>query len=150
MNKKLRKQMKQGGFTLIEIMVVVVIIGILAALVGPQILSKPDQARVQAATSQVAALSNALNLYRLDNHNYPSTEQGLEALIQKPSGFPEAKNWDPEGYFPNVPIDPWGNPYIYLSPGQEGRRFDIISLGADGQEGGEGVNADITSYKSRG
>ncbi len=146
MRRRAQRRDAQQGFTLIEIMVVVVIIGILAALIGPQIMSKPDQARVQAAKSQIASLSNALNLYRLDNHNYPSTEQGLEALVKQPSGFPEAKNWDPEGYFANVPEDPWGNPYIYLSPGQEERRYDIISLGADGQEGGEGVAADITSY----
>ena len=146
MRRRAQRRDAQQGFTLIEIMVVVVIIGILAALIGPQIMSKPDQARVQAAKSQIASLSNALNLYRLDNHNYPSTEQGLEALVKQPSGFPEAKNWDPEGYFANVPEDPWGYPDIYLSPGQEERRYDIISLGADGQEGGEGVAADITSY----
>lgn len=143
---KNKQYLKQGGFTLIEIMVVIVIIGVLVSLVGPSIMGRPDQARATAAKSQLASLQNALNLYRLDNSNYPSTDQGLEALVTKPSGFPDARNWDPDGYFSNIPADPWGRPYLYMSPGVHGK-YDLMSLGADGQEGGQGVDADITSWK---
>jgi len=135
------------GFTLIEIMVVIVILGVLAALVVPNILGRPDEARVSAAKSDIKAISNALNLYKLDNFNYPSTDQGLQALVTKPSGSPEAKNWNPDGYLPKLPKDGWGNEYQYLSPGAHGR-FDLYSLGADGREGGEGIDADITSWES--
>ena len=103
----------QGGFTLIEILVVVVIIGILGAVIVPNLLGRPDQARVTAAQSDLRNLSNALDIYRLDNFQYPSTDQGLEALVQKPSGFPEPKNYNPEGYIKNLPTDPWGSPYVY-------------------------------------
>ncbi len=133
---------KQHGFTLIEIMVVVVILGILAALVAPNILGRTGEARITAAKSDINSISNALDLYKLDNHSYPSTDQGLEALVDKPSGFPEPANWNPEGYLKTLPKDPWGNAYQYVSPGSE-NAFDLYSLGADKREGGEGDNADI-------
>ncbi|MEM1436300.1 MAG: type II secretion system major pseudopilin GspG [Pseudomonadota bacterium] len=129
------------GFTLIEILVVVVIIGILGALVVPNFLSKPDQARVTAAQSDIRAIANALDIYRLDNFQYPSTDQGLEALVSRPTGFPEPKNYSPEGYIKNLPTDPWGSEYIYEKTGSS---FLLFSLGADGAEGGEGLNADIS------
>jgi len=130
----------QLGFTLIEILVVVVILGILGAVVVPQIMGRPDTARVQAAQTDLRSLSAALDVYRLDNFQYPSSEQGLEALVAKPSGFPEPKNWNPEGYIKKLPSDPWGSPYIYE---RMDTNFSLHSLGADGQEGGEGLNADI-------
>ena len=128
------------GFTLIEILVVVVILGILGAVVVPQIMGRPDTARVQAAQTDIRSLSAALDVYRLDNFQYPSSEQGLEALVSKPSGFPEPKNWNPEGYIKKLPSDPWGSPYIYE---RTDRDFTLRSLGADGQDGGEGLNNDI-------
>lgn len=129
-----------AGFTLIEILVVIVILGILGAIVVPQILSRPDSARVQAAQTDIRVLANALDVYRLDNFQYPSSEQGLEALVQLPSGFPEPKNYNPDAYIKKLPTDPWGSPYVYENA--DGR-FELFSLGADGQEGGEGLNADI-------
>jgi len=135
-----RSRTRSGGFTLIEILVVVVIIGILGAVIVPNLLGRPDQARVTAAKSDIRNLSNALDIYRLDNFVYPSTEQGLEALVTQPSGFPEPKNYNPDGYVKNMPTDPWGSPYVYERT-QEG--FSLFSLGADGTEGGEGLNADI-------
>ncbi|MEC8429405.1 MAG: type II secretion system major pseudopilin GspG [Pseudomonadota bacterium] len=136
----------QSGFTLIEIMVVVVIIGILGALVVPNFLGQADETRITAARSDISSIGNALDLYRLHNHNYPSTDQGLEALVNKPSGYPEAKNWQTDGYLKKVPNDPWGNPYQYISPGANGA-YDLLSLGADNREGGEGANADIKSWE---
>ncbi len=136
----------QTGFTLIEIMVVVVIIGILGALVVPNFLGQADETRITAARSDISSIGNALDLYRLHNHNYPSTDQGLEALVNKPSGYPEAKNWQTDGYLKKVPNDPWGNPYQYISPGANGA-YDLLSLGADNREGGEGANADIKSWE---
>jgi len=133
------------GFTLIEIMVVIVILGVLAALVVPNILGRPDEARVTAATADIQAVSNALDLYRLDNYSYPSTDQGLQALVSKPGGSPAAKNWNPDGYLKKMPKDGWGNEYQYLSPGAHGK-FDLYSLGADGREGGEDLDQDITSW----
>ena len=106
---------KQRGFTLIEIMVVVVILGVLAALVVPQIMSRPDQAKATAAQSDIHAIAMALDIYRLDNHQYPSSQQGLQALVSKPSGSPAARNWNPDGYLKRLPVDPWGNGYQYLS-----------------------------------
>lgn len=135
-----RRRQSQRGFTLIEILVVVVIIGILGAVIVPNLLGRPDQARVTAAQSDLRNLANALDIYRLDNFQYPSTDQGLEALVQKPSGFPEPKNYNPEGYIKHLPTDPWGSPYVYE---RTERGFMLKSLGADGAEGGEGLNADI-------
>lgn len=137
---------KQSGFTLIEIMVVVVILGILAAVVVPKVMSRPDEARITKARSDIRALESALNLYKLDNFSYPSTDQGLEALVEKPSGSPEASNWKKGGYIGRLPVDPWGSPYQYLSPGSRGE-VDIFSLGADRRPGGEGADADIGNWE---
>jgi general secretion pathway protein G len=137
--------MRQRGFTLIEIMVVVVIIGLLATLVLPRVLGRQDQAMIAKAKADIQALSSALKLYKLDNFNYPSTEQGLEALIRQPSGEPPAKNWKKGGYVERLPSDPWGNPYQYLSPGEK-MEFDIWSFGADGRGGGEGIGAEIGNW----
>ena len=128
------------GFTLVEILVVVVILGILGAVVVPQILGRPDTARIQAAKTDLRTLSTNLDVYRLDNFQYPSSEQGLEALVEKPNGFPEPKNYSPDGYIKKLPTDPWGSPYIYE---RNDNNFILFSLGADGQEGGDGLNADI-------
>ena len=133
------------GFTLIEILVVVVILGILAAFVVPKFFDKPGEARQVKARSDIQSLATALNMYRLDNFAYPSTNQGLEALVTKPGGLPEARNWKAGGYVDRLPTDPWGRAYVYLCPGQRGD-FDLYSLGADGQPGGEGENADVASW----
>lgn len=134
--------MKQSaqGFTLIEIMVVVVILGILSALIVPNIIGRPDEARVAAARLGVQQIGNALEYYRLDNGFYPSTDQGIEALVNQPSGFPEPKKWSEEGYLGSLPDDPWGEPYLYFN---EDRSIEVYSFGADRQEGGEGVDGDI-------
>ena len=136
---------EQRGFTLIEVLVVVVILGILAAVVVPRFFDKPGEARQARAKVDVQALVTALNLYRLDNFAYPSTEQGLEALVQKPGGSPEARNWKQGGYLDRLPADPWGRPYVYLSPGQRGE-IDVYSLGLDGQPGGENEDADVGNW----
>lgn len=141
----MRNRTTQRGFTLIEIMVVMVILGLLVALVAPNIMGRGDEARVTTAKAQMRQIASALDLYRLDNSHYPSTQQGLEALVEKPSGNPEPKNWNPEGYMNSVPQDPWGNEYEYVSPGSEGP-YDLYSLGADGREGGDGVNKDISVW----
>lgn len=132
------------GFTLIELMVVLVIIGVLAALIVPNVLDRADDARVTAARTDVNNLMQALRLYRLDNQRYPTTEQGLEALRARPSAAPVPSNWRP--YLDKLPTDPWGRPYQYLNPGVHGE-VDVLSLGADGQPGGEGANADIGSWQ---
>lgn len=137
--------MRQRGFTLIEIMVVVVIIGLLATLVLPRVLGRQDQAMIAKAKVDVQALTTALKMYKLDNFNYPSTEQGLEALVKKPAGEPEAKNWKEGGYIDRLPADPWGNPYQYLSPGEK-MEIDVWSFGADGRTGGEEINAEIGNW----
>ncbi|MCQ4263188.1 type II secretion system protein GspG [Stutzerimonas stutzeri] len=135
----------QGGFTLIEIMVVVVILGILAALVVPQVMSRPDQAKVTVAKGDIKAIAAALDMYKLDNFAYPSTQQGLDALVKKPSGNPQPKNWNRDGYLKRLPKDPWGNDYQYLSPGTQSQ-FDLYSYGADGKPGGSDLNADIGNW----
>lgn len=135
----------QRGFTLIEIMVVVVILGILAAVVVPRIMDRPDDARIAKAKQDIRVLESSLNLYKLDNFYYPSTQQGLEALVTKPSGEPQPKNYKQGGYIKSLPKDPWGNPYQYLSPGVKGD-IDIFTLGADNQPGGEGAAADIGNW----
>jgi general secretion pathway protein G len=134
---------RQGGFTLIEVMVVVVILGILAALVVPKVMDRPDEARVVAARQDIAALVQALKLYRLDNHSYPTTAQGLQALVSKPTLDPVPAAW--HGYLERLPMDPWGHPYQYLNPGLQGE-IDVFSYGADGAPGGEGSNADIGNW----
>jgi general secretion pathway protein G len=138
----------QRGFTLIEIMVVVVIIGVLGAIVVPQFMSRPDQAKVTAAKIDIQAIATALEMYRLDNFAYPSTQQGLEALTKRPSGLPAARNWNPQGYLKNMPVDPWGTPYQYLNPGVQSvdGGYDLLSLGADGAIGGEGQASDIGNW----
>lgn len=133
------------GFTLIEIVIAVAILAVLAAVVMPRVIGRVDDARVARAKSDVQALLTALNLYKLDNFSYPSTEQGLEALVAQPGGQPEARNWKQGGYIDRLPTDPWGNDYQYLSPGQRGA-VDVWSLGADGQLGGEGPDADIGNW----
>ena len=135
----------QRGFTLLEVMVVVVILGILAVLVVPKIISRPDEARVLAARQDIASLMQAMKLYRLDNQRYPATEQGLQALVSKPASAPLPPNWKPGGYLERLPMDPWGNPLQYLNPGLHGE-IDIFSFGADGAPGGEGNDADIGSW----
>jgi general secretion pathway protein G len=135
----------QRGFTLLEVMVVVVILGILAALVVPKIISRPDEARVIAAKQDIASLMQALKLYRLDNLRYPTTEQGLSALVTKPTASPVPANWKSGGYVERLPKDPWGNAYQYLNPGLRGE-IDVFSYGADGAAGGEGNDADIGSW----
>jgi general secretion pathway protein G len=133
----------QRGFTLIELMVVIMILGVLAALVVPRVMSRPDEARVVAARQDIAQVMQALKLYRLDNSRYPTTEQGLAALAVKPSSGPVPNNW--KSYLDKVPNDPWGRPYQYLNPGIRSE-IDVFSFGADGQSGGTGVEADIGSW----
>ncbi len=143
MMKRLLSARAARGFTLIEVMVVVVILAILATIVVPKIMDRPDDARIAKAKQDIQAISSALNLYKLDNFTYPTTDQGLEALVKPPAG---AKHWRQGGYLDALPIDPWGHPYQYLSPGQHGA-FDVYSLGADGQPGGTGANADIGNWQ---
>jgi len=134
------------GFTLIEVMVVIVILGVLAALVVPRVISRPDEARAVAAKQDIATISQALKLYRLDNQRYPTAEQGLAALTAKPELAPVPPNWKPGGYVERLPKDPWGNAYVYVNPGLHGE-IDVLSLGADGKPGGEGLDADIGSWQ---
>ncbi len=136
---------RQSGFTLIEIMVVVVIIGILASVVVPRIMDNPDKARVAKAKNDIQAIGSALDIYRLDNYVYPTTDQGLEALVSQPTSSPEPANWKQGGYIKKLRKDPWGNEYLYLNPGEHGET-DIYSLGADGAPGGDGPNKDIGSW----
>ncbi len=135
---------RQRGFTLIELMVVLAIIGVLAALIVPNVLGRADDARITAARTDVGNLMQALKLYKLDNQRFPTTEQGLNALIIKPTTEPVPGNWKP--YLDKLPSDPWGRPYQYLSPGLKGE-VDVLSFGADGQAGGEGNNADLGSWQ---
>ena len=144
--KRPASQRRARGFTLVEIMVVVVIIGILGALVVPKLLNRTGESRITAARVDISTLMQALKLYKLDNQRYPTTEQGLQALISKPTSGPAANGWKSGGYIEKLPKDPWGNPYQYLSPGVRGE-IDIFSFGADGQPGGAGDDADIGSWE---
>ena len=142
-NKKLMK--KRRGFTLIEIMVVVVIIGLLSALVGPRLMGQSDEAKRKTTQTQIAQLEQVLGLYNLDNGFYPTTSQGLEALVKEPTMPPEPLNYKKGGYMKKVPKDAWGREFVYTAPGEHGD-VDILSYGADGQEGGSGANADIANW----
>lgn len=138
----------RAGFTLIELMVVIVILSILAVYMVPRIMGRPEQARQLKAKVDIQALETALKLYKLDNGQYPTTEQGLQALVQPPESGPAAKNWREGGYIEKGKIakDPWGNEYVYICPGVQ-NDYDIISYGADGEPGGEGENADVKSWE---
>lgn len=139
---------KHHGFTLIEVMIVVVILGILASIIVPKIMGRPDEARATRALQDIRAVTAALDLYRLDNFSYPTTEQGLEALVTKPTNLPEGAHWKEGGYLDQMPTDPWGKPYFYLKPGVHGE-FDLYSYGADGVEGGTEAGADITNWNKK-
>ena len=140
----MRKLKNKNGFTLIELLIVMIILGLLAALVGPRMFGKVGKSKQKAAKAQISLFETALDTYRLDNGEFPSTEQGLEALRRKPSG---KENWDGPYLPKEIPLDPWGNAYVYRSPGEHGD-YDIISYGADGRPGGEGEDADIVNWKS--
>ncbi|MBC7719830.1 MAG: type II secretion system major pseudopilin GspG [Chitinophagaceae bacterium] len=142
--KSFARRSLQAGFTLIELMVVLVIIGVLAALIVPNVLDRADDARVMAARTDVNNLMQALKLYKLDNQRSPTAAQGLQALVAKPTSGPIPPNWKP--YLEKLPNDPWGRPYQYLNPGVKGE-IDVMSLGADGQAGGEGKDADVGSWQ---
>jgi general secretion pathway protein G len=137
---------KNRGFTLIEIMVVVVILGILAALVAPNVIRRIDDAQIAKAKQDIRSYETALNLYRMDNFKYPTTDQGLQALVQQPNDS-SLKNWKQGGYIDGLRKDPWGNDYLYVNPGTHGKEYDLYTLGADGQDGGEGTNADIGNWE---
>lgn len=140
-----QKRLRAAGFTLLELLVVILILGLLVAIVTPRILGRTDEAKRTAAQVQIKQLEGALDLYRLDNGFYPTTEQGLRALVEQPTTTPIPPKWREGGYLPSVPQDPWGNAYVYLSPGTHGE-FDLLSYGADGEPGGEGKNADIHNW----
>ena len=137
---------RQVGFSLVEILVVLVIMGLLISVVAPTVLNRADEARVQKVHADFKAIETALKIYRLDNYVYPTTEQGLQALVERSTLDPEPRNFKEGGYLPELPIDPWGRPYLYLSPGERGE-IDLYTLGADGLSGGEGQNADIGNWK---
>lgn len=141
-----KRPRRDRGLTLIELMVVVVILALLAVVIVPRVIDRPDQARVARAQADVAALGAALNLYRLDNGAFPTTEQGLAALVERPGREPVPPNWAQGGYVDRLPDDPWGRPYQYLAPGVRGP-FDLMSFGADGRPGGSGVDADIGNWQ---
>ena len=143
MKKEFKRYKKQSGFTLLEIMVVIVILGILASVVVPNLMGNKEKADKQKATSDIVALENALDMYKLDNSNYPSTDQGLEALVSEPNGAPQARNYAEDGYIRRLPEDPWGYDYVLNSPGSHGK-IDILSVGPDGEEG---TDDDIGNWK---
>jgi general secretion pathway protein G len=134
----------ERGYTLIEIMVVVIIIGLLAAIVAPNVIGRVDDAQLEKARADIHNLESAMRLYRLDNFAYPTSEQGIEALVTKPND-PNVRNWNAGGYIGRLPNDPWGNPYLYLNPGNNGE-IDIYTLGRDGRPGGEGIDADLGNW----
>lgn len=145
----MNKLQTHKGFSLIELMVVIVILGLLATFLLPKIINRPDEARVTKAITDIKTIESALKMYKLDSGIYPNTEQGISALIKKPSSEPIPKNWKKGGYLDSssLPVDPWGKEYIYRSPGDEDRDYEIISFGSDGKEGGEDTAADIKNYE---
>lgn len=146
--QKAHSKNRQAGFTLIELMVVIIILGVLAGLIIPRVMGRPDEARQAKAKIQMEAMESALKLYKLDNGSYPTTEQGLKALVEAPTVGALPRNWREGGYLdkPRIPKDPWGNEFVYLFPGSHSD-FDLICLGADGEPGGDGVNADINNWE---
>ncbi|WP_373097093.1 type II secretion system major pseudopilin GspG [Zhongshania sp.] len=137
---------QQSGFSLLEIMVVIVIMGLLIAVVAPNVLQNQDRAMVEKARADISVLEQALDMYKLDNHVYPTTNQGLQALIKRPDTGKQPKNYRSDGYIKRLPEDPWGTPYVYIQPGEHGP-FDLYSTGADGEEGGEGLARDIVNWQ---
>lgn len=140
------RRVKQAGFSLLEIMVVIVIMGLLVAVVAPNVLQNQDRAMVEKARADISVLEQALDMYKLDNHIYPSTDQGLQALVTRPETGPAPKSYRSNGYIKRLPEDPWGNAYIYIQPGEHGA-FDLYSTGADGEEGGEELASDIVNWQ---
>ena len=134
----------ESGLTLVEMIVVLAIIALVAALIVPNVIGRPDQARVTVANADLRTISAALKIYRLDNGGYPTTEQGLAALVVRPTSSPVPVNWHEDGYLAQVPKDPWTRPYVYRSPGESGGGFDLLSYGKDGKPGGQGLDADLT------
>ena len=148
MKAKVNLTTRQAGFSLVEILVVLVIIGLLVSIVAPNVLQRADEARVQKVHADFKSIETALKIYRLDNYNYPSTEQGLQALVDKPTLDPLPRNWKQGGYLEELPMDPWGRPYLYLNPAEySDNEFDLYTLGADGVTGGEDQNADIGNWQ---
>jgi general secretion pathway protein G len=145
---KKNRYSKQAGFTLIELMVVIIILGVLAGMIIPRVMGRPDEARQAKAKIQIESFESALKLYKLDNGGYPTTEQGLKALVEAPAAGNLPKNWRQGGYLEKgkVPKDPWGNDFVYVSPGSHGD-FDLSCLGKDGEAGGEGVDKDINNWE---
>ena len=139
--------MAEAGLTLIEMIVVLAIIALIAGLIVPNVIGRPDEARVTVAAADLRTISAALKMYRLDNAGYPTTQQGLAALAEKPTSAPIPRTWPEEGYLAEVPRDPWDRPYVYRSPGANGSGFDLFSLGKDGKPGGEGIDADISAKR---
>lgn len=146
-NRAPNQRRSDAGVTLIEMMVVLVIIALVAAIIVPNVIGRPDEARVAVVRTDIRAIGSALELYRLDNQSYPTTSQGLAALAIRPSAPPEPANWVAGGYLSSVPTDPWGNAYLYRSPGDDGA-FDLVSLGADGEPGGDGTDSDISHLQA--
>lgn len=138
-----RKRARRAGLTLVEMIVVLAIIALVAVMIVPNVIGRPDQARVTVAKTDLKTIAAALRMYRLDNGDYPTTDQGLKALVERPTAAPEPANWNSEGYLPETPRDPWGRDYVYRSPGRTGG-FDLMSYGKDGEPGGEGLDADLT------
>ena len=148
MKSTVKSRSAQRGFSLVEILVVLVIMGLLISVVAPTVLNRADDARVQKVHADFKSIGTALKIFRLDNYVYPTTEQGLEALVEPSSLDPEPRNFKAGGYLEELPLDPWGRPYLYLSPGENGE-FDLYSLGADGLSGGEGQNEDIGNWREK-
>lgn len=139
----MKSNKRESGFTLLEVMVVIAILGLIAAMIVPNVIGQSEQAKVKLAKTNMAGIANALDLYKLDNHKYPSTALGLDALVHQPA---DVRNWNPAGYLKSTPVDPWGNAYTYISPGLGGNGFDLYALGEDGAEGGTGFDADLSYH----